>query len=190
MEIAMRESRNCWNGTGVGTLACVVASFVVFSTFTGLFAEGERDRAGSDHLAAEYPATIVPLMKRYCLRCHSTEKQKGELDLERFTGVSQLREDLEPWRKVIEMLDNGEMPPEKSRQPSAEERQQIVEWVQAFLDAEARANAGDPGRVAVLAVPVLCREEASPCGVVAREGGGGADAGVDGWLLERRSGGA
>lgn len=149
MEIAMRESRNCWNGTGVGTLACVVASFVVFSTFTGLFAEGERDRAGSDHLAAEYPATIVPLMKRYCLRCHSTEKQKGELDLERFTGVSQLREDLEPWRKVIEMLDNGEMPPEKSRQPSAEERQQIVEWVQAFLDAEARANAGDPGRVVV-----------------------------------------
>ena len=37
-----------------------------------------------DHFAAqekEYAATTRPLMKQFCLGCHSTEKQEGELDL-------------------------------------------------------------------------------------------------------------
>ncbi len=44
------------------------------------------------------------------------------------------------------MLDNGEMPPKKKPQPSAEQRKQIRDWARAYLDAEARASAGDPGR--------------------------------------------
>jgi len=154
----MRAQRNCWNRTRpMGTmLACIVALSAFFGAVTCLLAEEASPPASTPpsselagDLAAEYSSSILPLTTRYCLRCHSTEKQKGELDLERFQAVSQVRDDLEPWRKVIEMLDNGEMPPKKSRQPSAEERQRIVDWVQDFLDAEARANAGDPGRVVV-----------------------------------------
>jgi hypothetical protein len=47
------------------------------------------------------------------------------------------------------MLENGEMPPKKSPQPSAEERKRIVAWARGLMDAEARARAGDPGRVVV-----------------------------------------
>src|SRR5205814_7853992 len=57
--------------------------------------------------------------------------------------------DLKPWPLVIENLENGEMPPKKSPQPSAEERGAIAAWSRAMLDTEARARAGDPGRVVV-----------------------------------------
>ena len=45
------------------------------------------------------------------------------------------------------MLDNGEMLAEKSRQLSLVQRNQLRDSRRGYLDAEARANAGDPGPV-------------------------------------------
>ena len=51
------------------------------------------------------------------------------------------------WQSVIEQLEAGEMPPKEKPQPSAEEKKQLLAWVRGFLDAEAKARAGDPGHV-------------------------------------------
>jgi mono/diheme cytochrome c family protein len=96
---------------------------------------------------AEYAAVVQPLLKKYCLGCHSTELKKGSLDLERFTSLGEVRKDVKRWQQVLEMLEAGEMPPKKKQQPTAEERQRLVAWTRGFLDAEARARAGDPGYV-------------------------------------------
>lgn len=95
----------------------------------------------------EYATVVQPLLTKYCLSCHSTKVKKGSLDLERFASLEQVRRDLKPWQQVIEMLEAGEMPPKKKPQPTAEERKKLVTWVHGFLDAEARARAGDPGHV-------------------------------------------
>ena len=100
-------------------------------------------------LASDYAGKVRPVMAKYCLDCHSTKKKKGDLDLERFSSLDAIRKDLRPWPLLIENLENGEMPPKKSPQPSAEERTAIAAWSRAMLDAEARARAGDPGRVVV-----------------------------------------
>jgi len=100
-------------------------------------------------LAADYAAKIQPLLAKYCLTCHSSQKKKGDLDLERFSTLAAISRDLKPWPLVIENLENGEMPPKKNPQPAADERTAIAAWVRAMLDVEARARAGDPGRVVV-----------------------------------------
>jgi hypothetical protein len=100
-------------------------------------------------LAADYSAAVQPLLARYCLTCHSAQKKKGDLDLERFATLAAVSKDLKPWPLVIENLENGEMPPKKNPQPTAAEKGTITAWVRAMLDAEARARAGDPGRVVV-----------------------------------------
>src|SRR5262249_44880565 len=92
---------------------------------------------------------VRPLVVQYCLRCHSSEKKRGDLDLERFASIDQARQDPRPWQAVAEMLEAGEMPPPKSLQPRTEERRRLVTWARGFLDAEARSRAGDPGRVVV-----------------------------------------
>lgn len=98
-------------------------------------------------LEREYSAETHPLLARFCLKCHSTDRQEGELDLERFAAVSDVRKAPRVWQKVAEMLDNGEMPPKSARQPSAEERKRLCGWVERYLNAEAHASAGDPGPV-------------------------------------------
>ncbi|MBI5760920.1 MAG: DUF1592 domain-containing protein [Planctomycetales bacterium] len=105
------------------------------------------DQTAFDAIGAEYTRDVRPLLTQFCLRCHSMEKQEGELDLERFAKLDDVRRGTAAWLKVAEMLDNGEMPPKKSKQPSAEQRKQLRGWVERYLHAEALANAGDPGPV-------------------------------------------
>ena len=113
----------------------LVSSFSVFAA------------SSFDQLDREYITRVTPLLKSYCLDCHSTEKQKGELDLERFSKLTDVRKAPKVWQKVMEMMKDGEMPPKKKPQFSAAERKVFLGWVKNYLDAEALASAGDPGRV-------------------------------------------
>ena len=124
----------------------VAALLGVFgSSTTTVAAEPRVDHFAG--LAEEYAEKARPLMKQYCLDCHSTAKQEGELDLERFATLAEVRRGTKVWLKVAEMLDNGEMPPKESKQPLPEQRKQLRGWVERYLNAEALANAGDPGPV-------------------------------------------
>jgi hypothetical protein len=97
--------------------------------------------------AADFETEIRPLLKQYCLGCHSTEKHKGDLDLERFTSLKEVMGHPKVWQGVIEQMGLGEMPPKDKPQPTATEREKLLAWVNTALDEAARARAGDPGPV-------------------------------------------
>lgn len=92
-----------------------------------------------------YVQDARPLIEHYCLTCHSTEKHKGDLDLERFTSLSLIRKDVKPWQNMVEQLESEEMPPKGKPKPTDAERAKLLGWVKGFLDNEAIARAGDPG---------------------------------------------
>ncbi len=98
-------------------------------------------------LGADFQETVRPLLSKYCLGCHSTKKKIGELDFEQFTTLAAVRKGTKSWLKVVEMLENGEMPPKKSAQLTANQRKTLTNWVERYLHAEALARAGDPGPV-------------------------------------------
>lgn len=121
-----------------------VAGMGLFLLLAGVARTSSKSAAD---FQGEYARDVRPLLQRYCLQCHSTKEKKGSLDLERFTSLDLVRKDLGPWQQLIEMLEAGEMPPKKKRQPADRERTLLVDWTRRFLDAEARARAGDPGHV-------------------------------------------
>lgn len=99
-------------------------------------------------LGTEYARDIKPILKSFCLDCHSTAKQDGELDLERFAALSDVRNGTRVWQKVAEMLDTNEMPPKDAKpQPTAAQKKQLRGWIERYLNSEAFASAGDPGPV-------------------------------------------
>ena len=98
-------------------------------------------------LGAEFSSEIRPILNESCMKCHSTDEQKGTLDLEQFEKIDDVRRSTKTWLKVAEMLDNGEMPPKDAPQPKAPRRQRLRGWVADYLRAEALARAGDPGPV-------------------------------------------
>lgn len=98
-------------------------------------------------LEAEYPRDILPLLTRYCHECHSADRTEADLDLSAFKSASEIKKRSRAWQKVGEMLDSGQMPPRDARQPAPPERRRLQQWVRSFLTREAKAHAGDPGRV-------------------------------------------
>ncbi|WP_339728353.1 DUF1592 domain-containing protein [uncultured Gimesia sp.] len=99
-------------------------------------------------LQTQFQTRQQAVLQKYCNQCHSASEKQGELDLARFQTVNQIRQDVVPWQRVMEMLDDGEMPPKDAKsQPTQTELQSLRSWVQSVLDTEAKANAGDPGPV-------------------------------------------
>lgn len=98
-------------------------------------------------LAQRYAADIKPLLQAKCWTCHATDKREGELDLERFASLADVRSEPAVWLKVIEMLDDGQMPPSEAPQLGNGEKTGLKQWLDAFAAAEAAATAGDPGPV-------------------------------------------
>jgi hypothetical protein len=112
---------------------------LVFALCSHLKAEDERERSYTD--------SIQPLFERYCYRCHDEDRAEADIDLSSFETLAHIRKAESVWLRVDEMLYSGQMPPKKARQPTEEERSKLQEWVRGFLTEEARARAGDPGRV-------------------------------------------
>ena len=112
--------------------------FICFSSFTAhLFADQKQ----------VFDQSILPLLKESCLNCHSTKKQKGDLDLERFASLTDIKKEPMIWQEVLEQIKNGEMPPKKEPPLSVENKTALLAWTQATLDDIALASAGDPGPV-------------------------------------------
>ncbi|MFT7512831.1 MAG: hypothetical protein ACI9QL_002039 [Candidatus Omnitrophota bacterium] len=98
-------------------------------------------------LELAYAQSVRPLVDQFCVDCHDEESFKGDLDLERFSALKQVRNEPKIWQEVRRQLVSGDMPPEKKKQPTAEERAILVDWTTQYLHAEALAQAGDPGPV-------------------------------------------
>jgi hypothetical protein len=88
--------------------------------------------------------TIRPLLRDYCSSSYSTEQQKGELDLERFTSVASIKMQTEVWEHVIDRLAAGEMPPKSAKQMSAEQQRQVTGWIRETLNKVVLAIAPNP----------------------------------------------
>ncbi len=97
--------------------------------------------------ADDYTDRVLPVLKESCLNCHSTKKQKGDLDLERFATVADIRRAPKVWESVLEQVASGEMPPKKEKPLAAASKQALLGWTRATLDEIALASAGDPGPV-------------------------------------------
>ncbi|HTI70355.1 MAG TPA: DUF1592 domain-containing protein [Candidatus Limnocylindria bacterium] len=94
-----------------------------------------------------FKSDVRPLVEHYCVKCHSSDKAKGDIDLEPFVTAADVLKHPKPWEQVLEQLVNGEMPPKEKLQPSPKERQQMVDRVNALLDEAAHSRGADPGPV-------------------------------------------
>lgn len=90
-----------------------------------------------NHDAEMFTTQIRPLLIQFCVNCHSQKTQEGELNLERFTSMVDIRKNIEPWRAMISKLETGEMPPKDQPEPTAEDRKVLVDWTKRLVAAEA-----------------------------------------------------
>lgn len=121
-----------------------VAAFLAYAT----------DRRGApEALAADAPSDktfeqkVVPLLNKYCNSCHNSDKPKGGVALDVYLSEAHARKDRMTWEAVQKVVAAGEMPPKSKPQPSKEEKEFLVGWIENSLTKVDCTAPKDPGRV-------------------------------------------
>ena len=101
----------------------------------------------SAEIRARFEKQIQPLLVKTCGNCHGQKPKDNDLDLTRFGSAESIVAKPKVLIDVADRLRLGDMPPKDAPQPTTTEREQLLGWITAALDAEAAARAGDPGPV-------------------------------------------
>jgi hypothetical protein len=95
----------------------------------------------------DFARRIQPLVEKYCADCHSDDYAEGDLSLEGYASLKQVRRDREVWLKVLAQLQAEAMPPEDSDQPTGEERKQLILEIDKAINQVDCSQPQSPGHV-------------------------------------------
>ena len=76
--------------------------------------------------AGEYESTVLPLLQKYCYECHGDGMDSGDLEMDSYKSLEDLRKDVKTWQKVLRYARTQTMPPPKADQPTQQERDTLV----------------------------------------------------------------
>lgn len=94
-----------------------------------------------------FESDIRPVLEKHCFNCHGEKKAKADVNLSLFADGSSIQRDPDLWLKVMSQLRERIMPPKGKPQPSLDERDRVVQWIEHALDnLDASRLARDPGR--------------------------------------------
>lgn len=99
----------------------------------------------------ELSEQVKAFVGKYCLECHDSLSEKGDLNLEDLSYVLDTPNSAQHWQDVLDVLNLGEMPPEGKNksvpQPSMEEMTLILEDLTNSMVAARKAMADTGGRL-------------------------------------------
>ena len=77
----------------------------------------------------EFAKKIRPVLQRYCVKCHGSEKAKGGLNLDAYTDFESAMKAPEVWTGVLERVQADEMPPpSKDGEMNFNHRSNLISW--------------------------------------------------------------
>jgi hypothetical protein len=123
------------------TRSCVCRSAVVLVI---AFASCPLASNAADSMAG-FRKNVEPILTDYCLHCHNSELKKGDVAFDA-DDVKSMLADKGLWLKVFKMLRAEMMPPRGKSRPSAEQIEQVVNWIK-YSAFGIDAHIPDPGRV-------------------------------------------
>jgi hypothetical protein len=102
-------------------------------------------RAATD----DFQQTVLPVLSKNCLGCHSDRIHSGGLSLEVFrSDLSLATQKHDVWVKVLDKVKAGTMPPRPAAPLAPQDVAAVTGWIERTIGASSDAgSAGDPGRV-------------------------------------------
>src|SRR5690349_1425213 len=97
--------------------AITAALFLTTLVFAAHAEQPPQPASSAEALAQAYADEVRPFLARHCLACHSGEKPKRELDLDRLAADFSDPSAQKQWLTVLERIESGEMPPKAKPRP-------------------------------------------------------------------------
>ena len=95
-----------------------------------------------------FETDIEPVLSEYCFECHGEGMDKGDVVLDEYEQPEELFDDFALWEGVYSNLEGYLMPPGDDPQPTDEDREKIIAWIEQKIFKLDPLNP-DPGRVTI-----------------------------------------
>ena len=122
-------------------------------TCTGMVWGGGGEAVNSaltaGNLETRFRGEVRPFLQSNCFKCHGDGHHKGDVALDKYTGFQSIQQDRKTWQKVLEELEQHEMPPKKAPQPPGEQVAGVLKFVSEALSFADAATPRDPGFVPI-----------------------------------------
>src|SRR5262249_37193670 len=105
-------------------------------------------RAAESEGAIQFHKTIEPVLTRFCYECHGQGSKRGGVALDQFASDKAILENRDLWWRAMKMLRAGIMPPKNKPRPSAQQVDQIAQWIKSAV-FQIDPKDPDPGQVTV-----------------------------------------
>src|SRR5262249_28955083 len=127
-------------------LACLLATGLA-----GMHALSQTPEAKKTDPAEKvvFAKDILPLMKKYCTRCHGGDEPKAGLGLDIFKDEALVLKRRDVWDRVLHMVRTREMPPAGKPKPSEKDIELITGWIEAKFGKIDCTKDRDPGRLGI-----------------------------------------
>jgi hypothetical protein len=104
--------------------------------------------AATEHTtdAKTYADRVRPLLAKYCVDCHGPETHEAELRLDQLAPTFDVAVGAR-WRRVLERVELGQMPPDSEPRPTADEALVLTSWIKDELRGAELARRTKEGRV-------------------------------------------
>ncbi|WP_235908843.1 DUF1592 domain-containing protein [Roseiconus nitratireducens] len=105
--------------------------------------------ASSDVLAADFDDLVLPIIENHCTDCHGMpdEFPEGDFSIAKYTKRESVLGARRDWKKILDVVEGHEMPPEDAEDLSDIDRRRLLEWIRGALaepEIDGQVNPGKP----------------------------------------------
>lgn len=90
---------------------------------------------------------VQPLLKKYCIDCHSGSEPDAGITLDHFDKPVDFLKSRRLWERAVQRVDAKEMPPPDVEPMTDQERRQFGQWINGTISAYECGLAPNPGQV-------------------------------------------
>lgn len=92
-----------------------------------------------------FEKVISPILTSNCVECHGPEKQKAKFRVDTLDPNLLYGEDLSWWLEVMDVVSNGEMPPEEDVRMEETDRSKVVDWLSSQVQISSQLARAEKG---------------------------------------------
>ena len=132
-------------------LSLLVSDWQSNAQETSKAADPVPNAAAADTDEKAFRESVQPFLKKHCVRCHNADKTKSGIRVDQLNGTPEDKH-LPLWKNILKQVEDEAMPPEDEPQPTADERQALLEWIPRAMNAAMARNTARNGSVRRLTV--------------------------------------
>ncbi len=121
----------------IRSVASLVAALAIAST-TAVAAEDIRPRN-------PFGEDVLPILQRHCTNCHAGDDAQAGFALDQFPDEQSVLKHRKTWEKLTKLVSTGVMPPADESQLSADDKQKVLDYLEATLFHIDCSKITDPG---------------------------------------------